>query len=106
VATYPQFYDPARIQLFKVRNAPVDSYGIGSAISTAPPVDFTADIKMVGGEPRAKRGRIPGITPNPRLARVDLAAYPRLQSDDIRAALAYAAETLAQEDILPLAVNA
>jgi nicotinate phosphoribosyltransferase len=67
--------DPARIQLFKARNAPVDSYGIGSAISAAPPIDFTADIKMVGGEPRAKRGRIPGTTPNPRLARIDLAEY-------------------------------
>jgi nicotinate phosphoribosyltransferase len=67
--------DPARIQLFKARNAPVDSYGIGSAISAAPPIDFTADIKMVGGEPRAKRGRIPGITPNPRLVGIDLTEY-------------------------------
>ena len=71
--------DPTRIQLFKARSAPVDSYGIGSAISAAPPIDFTADIKMVGGEPRAKRGRIPGITPNPRLARADLAAYLQLR---------------------------
>jgi nicotinate phosphoribosyltransferase len=67
--------DPARIQLFKVRNAPVDAYGIGSAIAGAPPIDFTADIKMVGDEPRAKRGRIPGITLNPRLERVDLTAW-------------------------------
>jgi nicotinate phosphoribosyltransferase len=71
--------DPARIQLFKALGAPVDSYGIGSAISAAPPIDFTADIKMVGGEPRAKRGRIPGITPNPRLARVDLAEYREMR---------------------------
>jgi len=67
--------DPARIQLFKARHAPVDAYGIGSAISGARPIDFTADIKMVGNEPRAKRGRIPGVTPNPRLERVDLAAW-------------------------------
>lgn len=67
--------DAARIQLFKARNAPVDAYGIGSAISGAAPIDFTADVKMVGDEPRAKRGRIPGITHNPRLARVDLAPY-------------------------------
>ncbi len=67
--------DPARIQLFKARNAPVDAYGIGSAISGAAPIDFTSDVKMVGDEPRAKRGRIPGITPNPRLARVKLAEW-------------------------------
>jgi nicotinate phosphoribosyltransferase len=71
--------DPARIQLFKARNAPVDAYGIGSAISGAPAIDFTADVKMVGDEPRAKRGRIPGITPNPRLERVDLAPYRALR---------------------------
>jgi nicotinate phosphoribosyltransferase len=70
---------PARIQLFKARSAPVDAYGIGSAISGAPPIDFTADIKTVGGEPRAKRGRIPGITPNARLERIDLSAYRELR---------------------------
>jgi len=37
------------------------------------------DDAAVGGEPRAKRGRIPGITPNPRLARADLAAYRELR---------------------------
>ena len=67
--------DPPRIQLFKARNAPVDAYGIGSAIAGAAPIDFTADIKAVEGEPRAKRGRIPGLTPNPRLERVELAAW-------------------------------
>jgi nicotinate phosphoribosyltransferase len=71
--------DPARIQLFKARNAPVDAYGIGSAISGAPAIDFTADVKMVGDEPRAKRGRIPGITSNPRLERVDLTPYRALR---------------------------
>ena len=32
--------------------------------------------------------------------------YPRLEPDDIRAALAYAAETLAHEDVFPLAAPA
>jgi uncharacterized protein (DUF433 family) len=32
--------------------------------------------------------------------------YPRLQPEDIRAALAYAAQTLAHEDIFPLAIPA
>jgi uncharacterized protein (DUF433 family) len=31
--------------------------------------------------------------------------YPRLQSDDIRAALAYAAQVLAHEDIFPVTVS-
>jgi uncharacterized protein (DUF433 family) len=35
-----------------------------------------------------------------------LREYPRLQSDDVRAALAYAAEVLANEDVFPLAVPA
>ena len=64
--------DPARIRLFRERKSPVDSFGIGSAIAGAPPIDFTADIKVIEGKPVAKRGRIPGITPNPRLHKVDL----------------------------------
>ena len=59
-----------RIALFKAYNAPVDGYGVGSAISAAPPIYFTGDLKMVDGRPIAKRGRIPGLTDNPRLRRV------------------------------------
>ncbi len=62
--------DPDRIRLFRAKNAPVDAFGVGSAISGAPPIDFTADIKEIEGRPVAKRGRIPGITPNPRLKRI------------------------------------
>lgn len=64
--------DLERIRLFKATGAPVDAYGVGSAISAAPPIDFTGDLKEIEGKPVAKRGRIPGITPNPRLKRVDL----------------------------------
>lgn len=64
--------NPARIQLFREREAPVDAFGVGSAISGAPPIDFTADIKEIGGRPVAKRGRIPGLTHNPRLQRIEL----------------------------------
>ena len=35
-----------------------------------------------------------------------LREYPRLQPDDIRAALAYAARVLAHEDVFPLAIPA
>jgi len=62
--------DPDRMRLFAAAGAPVDGYGIGSAISGARPIDFTADIKAIEGSPLAKRGRIPGITPNPRLRKV------------------------------------
>ena len=62
--------DPERISYFIENRAPVDGFGIGSYISGAKPIDFTADLHEVEGKPIAKRGRIPGITPNPRLKRV------------------------------------
>jgi nicotinate phosphoribosyltransferase len=61
---------PARIKEFLAAGAPVGGFGVGSYISGARPVDFTADIHEVNGRPIAKRGRTPGITPNPRLRRV------------------------------------
>jgi nicotinate phosphoribosyltransferase len=62
--------NPERLLRFRETGAPVDSYGIGSYISAAPPIDFTADIKAIEGQPIAKRGRIPGVIPNPALRRV------------------------------------
>ncbi len=62
--------DPERIRYFIESRAPVDAFGVGSYISGTRPVDFTADLHQVEGKPVAKRGRIPGITPNPRLKRV------------------------------------
>ena len=59
-----------RIRQMVEAEAPVDSFGVGMAIASAPPIGFTADIKEVAGEPRAKRGRIPGAEPLPRLARI------------------------------------
>ncbi len=59
--------DPERITHFLERGAPVDGFGVGSYISGAKPIDFTADLHEIEGKPIAKRGRIPGITPNPRL---------------------------------------
>ncbi len=67
--------DPDRIRSFKQQGAPADSFAVGSYISGASPIDFTGDIKEIDGRPIAKRGRIPGITASPRLARVDLAAW-------------------------------
>ena len=62
--------DPERIGLFLDSGAPVDGFGVGSHISRAKPIDFTADLHELEGKPIAKRGRIPGITPNPRLKRI------------------------------------
>ena len=59
-----------RIREFVAAGAPVDSFGVGMAISSAPPIGFTADIKEVDGRARTKRGRIPGITASPRLRRL------------------------------------
>jgi len=62
--------DPERITYFLESGAPVDGFGVGSYISGAKPIDFTADLHEIEGKPIAKRGRIPGITPNPKLKRV------------------------------------
>jgi len=59
-----------RIGQFIEAGAPVDAFGVGSYISGAKPIDFTADLHEIEGKPIAKRGRIPGITPNPRLKRI------------------------------------
>jgi nicotinate phosphoribosyltransferase len=62
--------DAARVREFEAAGSPIHSYGVGMAISSAPPIAFTADIKEIAGKPMTKRGRIPGAAPNPRLARV------------------------------------
>ena len=56
-----------RVREFEQRGAPVDAYGIGSALLRGSN-DFTADIVMVDGRPCAKVGR--RLRPNPRLERV------------------------------------
>lgn len=59
---------PEKIALLK--DAGVDSFGVGSYISGAQPIDMTMDLKAVNGKPLAKRGRLPGILENPRLEKV------------------------------------
>ena len=58
---------PERIPPLKAAGA--DAFGVGSYVAAAPPVDMTMDIKEVAGRPVAKRGRIPGAAPDPRLRR-------------------------------------
>lgn len=57
--------NPARIRVLSEAGA--DVFGVGSYISGASPIDMTLDLKVVKGKPIAKRGRIPGVTNNPRL---------------------------------------
>ncbi len=63
-------FTPDRIRQFMKEGAPVDGFGVGSYITSADPIDFTADLHQVNGKSIAKRGRTPGITPNPRLKRI------------------------------------
>lgn len=58
---------PERIRL--LGEAGADAFGVGSYISGAAPIDMTMDLKVVDGRPIAKRGRLPGELPNPRLVR-------------------------------------
>ena len=59
---------PERVQLLSAAGA--DAFGVGSYISAAPAIDMTMDLKEVNGQPVAKRGRIPGETPNDRLVKM------------------------------------
>jgi nicotinate phosphoribosyltransferase len=57
-----------RIREFEAAAVPVDAYGVGSSLIRGDN-DFTADVVLVDGRPRAKAGR--RYSPNPRLARVE-----------------------------------
>lgn len=59
---------PERIRL--MNEAGADVYGVGSYITSGAQRDMTMDLKMIDGRPVAKRGRLPGLIPNPRLKRV------------------------------------
>ncbi|SMB92944.1 nicotinate phosphoribosyltransferase [Desulfonispora thiosulfatigenes DSM 11270] len=59
---------PDRIK--DLKEAGVESFGVGSYISGARAIDMTMDLKEIGGKSIAKRGRIPGITPTDRLVKL------------------------------------
>ncbi|WP_432664209.1 nicotinate phosphoribosyltransferase [Wukongibacter baidiensis] len=60
---------PERIRILSEAGA--DSFGVGSYISAASPIDMTMDIKEVDGKPVAKRGRLPGLVDNPKLKHIE-----------------------------------
>jgi nicotinate phosphoribosyltransferase len=57
-------FDAPRIREFEALGAPVDSYGVGSALIRGEN-DFTADVVLTDGRPSAKVGR--RFRPNARL---------------------------------------
>ncbi len=72
---------------------------------------ISVEPKVMGGKPVIRGTRIPVETIVRMLAQGIsqddiLREYPRLQPEDIRAALAYAARVLAHEDVFPLAISA
>lgn len=60
--------NPERIKILSAAGA--DSFGVGSYISGAAPIDMTMDLKEVNGRPWTKRGRIPGEITNPKLIKM------------------------------------
>lgn len=54
-------------RVVELSEAGADAFGAGSYVSSAPPIDMTMDLREINGRPVAKRGRIPGRTPSPRL---------------------------------------
>jgi nicotinate phosphoribosyltransferase len=60
-------FNAERIRGFEAEDVPVDAYGVGSSLIRGAN-DFTADVVMVDGRPRAKVGR--EFRPNPRLTPV------------------------------------
>src|SRR6187200_2715478 len=61
-------FDAEKIERFEERGAPVDSYGVGSALLRGG-FDFTADVVELEGRPGGKAGR--ELRPNSRLREVD-----------------------------------
>jgi len=61
-------FNPEKIRDFERLGVPVDAYGVGSSLLRGEN-DFTADIVIVDGQPRAKVGR--RWRPNPRLETVE-----------------------------------
>ena len=58
------------IQHFIEQGAPVNGFSVDEAIGGAPPLGFSAEIHEIDAMPIARRGRMPGITPSPRLDRI------------------------------------
>jgi len=54
----------------KLSEMGADVFGVGSYITSHPPIDMTMDIKEIEGKPVAKRGRLPGTQRSDRLKKI------------------------------------
>ena len=63
-------FNPDRVREFVAAEVRVNIFGVGAYIATAPSNTFSTEIQEIDGRPFARRGRIPGVTANPRLDRV------------------------------------
>ena len=63
-------FTPNRVREFVAAEVRVNIFGVGAYIATAPSNTFSTEIQEIDGRPFARRGRIPGVTANPRLDRV------------------------------------
>lgn len=57
-------------KIHALKEAGADTFGVGSYISCAVPIEMTMDIKEVAGKPVAKRGRLPGPDRNRKLKKI------------------------------------
>ena len=62
--------DSKTIREFLAAGAPVNGFSVDEVIGGAPPLGFSGEIHEVDGAPVARRGKMPGVTPNPRLDRI------------------------------------
>ena len=58
-------------RMVTLAEAGADAFGVGSFIARAPAIDMTMDLKEVRGKAVAKRGRIPGVSKNERLVKIN-----------------------------------
>jgi nicotinate phosphoribosyltransferase len=79
-------FTPTKIRQFEREGIPVTGYGVGSSLlghndgmgdGLLNDFDFTADVVGVDGRPESKVGR--GLSPNPRLIRLDLGLLERVE---------------------------
>lgn len=62
---------PALVTAWKETQAPIDGLYAGDALAFAPPIPFTAELQERDGKPIARRGLVPGTTPNLRLKKIE-----------------------------------
>lgn len=63
---------PETVTAWQTEQAPLDGVFAGDALAFAPPIPFAAELKESDGKPIARRGLVPGTTPNLRLKKIEV----------------------------------